>query len=50
VKEIESLKEFGSEILKDSALELIGSCRKKITDFKVELKDLNKREGLLGID
>lgn len=49
-KEIETLKEFGSVILKDSALELLSNCRQKINQLKLELRDLNKREGLLAID
>jgi dynein heavy chain, axonemal len=50
IKEIEGLKEFGSIILKDTAIELLNSCRKKVQDLKEELKDLNKREVLLGME
>lgn len=41
IKEIENLKEFGSIILKDSAIELLSNCRKKIQELKNQLKDLN---------
>jgi dynein heavy chain, axonemal len=50
IKDIETLKEFGSIILKDSAIELLTNCRNKIQDLKNELRDLNERETLLGME
>jgi len=50
IKEIESLKEYGSVILKDAAIELLENCRNRISKLKEDLKNLNKREALLGID
>lgn len=49
IKDIETLKEFGSIILKDSAIELLEKCRNKIQELKNELKDLIERETLLGM-
>lgn len=49
-KDIEGLKEYGSVIMKDTAIEVLTNCRAKITELKTELKDLNRRELLLSID
>lgn len=49
-KDIEGLKEYGSVIMKDTAIEVLANCRGRITDLKSKLKDLNRRELLLGID
>lgn len=47
---MEKLKEFGSRMLKDSALELLKACR-EVTTFCIRfIEDLNERENLLGMD
>ena len=47
---MEKIKDYGSKMLKDSALEVLKDCRENIKTCKALVTDLNERELLLGMD
>lgn len=51
LKELEKLREFGSRMLKESALQLTESCRSRIDKYKVEMeKEIIEKEEMLGMN